>query len=203
MTERSLRGEQTRSRIIRAAVDLFHQKGARATSPDEIIEASRTGKGQFYHYFKNKEGLVHQVLQTYVDEIKMGTSRIDYEVSSWRGLQQWFLAHLALQQKFRMTRGCPYGTLGSEVSVDEELIRQDVSLIFELIKGKLATFFIKEKAKGRLSVRADPERMADFCVATIQGAMLMGKVARSSRPVEEVAREAIAHLRSYAVKSVR
>ena len=60
MTERSRRGEQTRMRIIRAAADLFHQKGARATSPDEIIEASRTGKGQFYHYFKNKEGLVHE-----------------------------------------------------------------------------------------------------------------------------------------------
>jgi hypothetical protein len=114
--------------------------------------------------------------QAYVDEIKTGTSRIDYEVSSWRGLEQWFLAHLRLQQKYHMTRGCPYGTLGSEVSVDEELIRQDVSLIFELIKRKLAAFFIKEKAKGRLTVRADPERIADFCVASIQGAMLMGKV---------------------------
>jgi len=203
MTERSTRGEQTRMRIIRAAADLFHQKGARATSPDEIIEASRTGKGQFYHYFKNKEGLVHEVLQAYVDEIKTGTSQIDYEINSWRGLEKWFLAHLKLQQKYHMTRGCPYGTLGSEVSADEELIRQDVSLIFELVKRKLAAFFIREKTKGRLRAHANTERMADFCVATIQGAMLMGKVDRSSRPVEEVAREAIAHLRSYLIKSVR
>ena len=203
MTERSRRGEQTRMRIIRAAADLFHQKGARATSPDEIIEASRTGKGQFYHYFKNKEGLVHEVLQAYVDEIKTGTSQIDYEISSWRDLEKWFLAHLKLQQKYHMTRGCPYGTLGSEVSADDELIRQDVSLIFELVKRKLATFFIEEKAKGRLRARANTERMAHFCVAAVQGAMLMGKVERSSRPVEEVAREAIAHLRSYLVKSVR
>jgi AcrR family transcriptional regulator len=203
MTERSRRGEQTRMRIIRAAADLFHQKGARATSPDEIIEASRTGKGQFYHYFKNKEGLVHEVLQAYVDEIKTGTSQIDYEISSWRDLEKWFLAHLKLQQKYHMTRGCPYGTLGSEVSADDELIRQDVSLIFELVKRKLATFFIEEKAKGRLRARANTERMAHFCVAAVQGAMLMGKVDRSSRPVEEVAREAIAHLRSYLVKSVR
>ena len=203
MTERSRRGEQTRMRIIRAAADLFHQKGARATSPDEIIEASRTGKGQFYHYVKNKEGLVHEVLQAYVDEIKTGTSQIDYEISSWRDLEKWFLAHLKLQQKYHMTRGCPYGTLGSEVSADDELIRQDVSLIFELVRRRLATFFIEEKAKGRLRARANTERMAHFCVAAVQGAMLMGKVDRSSRPVEEVAREAIAHLRSYLVKSVR
>jgi AcrR family transcriptional regulator len=40
-----------------AAADLFHKQGVHATSPDEVIEASNTGKGQFYHYFKSKEGL--------------------------------------------------------------------------------------------------------------------------------------------------
>jgi len=197
MTERSRRGAQTKLRIIRAAADLFHQKGARATSPDEIIEASRTGKGQFYHYFRNKEGLIHEVLQTYLDAIKAGTSPIDYEIRSWRDLEQWFAAHLELQKRYQMTRGCPFGTLGNEVSADDELIRQDVSLIFEVVKHKLAAFFVKEKAKGRLAKRADTQRMADFCLATIQGAMLMGKIKRSSQSVEAVAREAVAHVKSY------
>ena len=116
MKERFERGAHTKSRIIRAAADLFHQKGARATSPDEIIEASQTGKGQFYHYFRNKEGLVHEVLQTYLDAIKTGTSPIDYQITSWRDLEGWFLAHLRLQQRYEMTRGCPFGTLGNEVS---------------------------------------------------------------------------------------
>ena len=87
-----------------------------------------------------------------------------------------------------MTRGCPFGTLGNEVSANDELIRRDVSLIFEVIKQKLAAFFLKEKAKGRLAKRADTQRMADFCLAMIQGAMLMGKINRSSQPVEAVAR---------------
>lgn len=203
MTKRSLRGEQTRLRIIRAAADLFHRQGARATTPDEIIEASHTGKGQFYHYFKSKQGLVHAVLQTYIDAIKTETSPIDYEIGSWRDLEKWFLAHLKLQQRYDMTRGCPYGTLGNEVSTADELIRQDVSLIFELIKQKLAAFFLREKAKGHLRANADVQRMADFCIATIQGAMLMGKVDRSSRPVEAAAWEAVRHVRSYAVKSAR
>ena len=66
MKARLVRGAETRQRIIRTAADLFHKQGARATSPDEIIEASRTGKGQFYHYFKSKEGLIHEVLQAYL-----------------------------------------------------------------------------------------------------------------------------------------
>lgn len=106
-----------------------------------------------------------------------------------------------LQQRYEMTRGCPFGTLGNEVSENDELIRQDVSLIFEVVTHKLAAFFVKEKAKGRLAKRADTQRMADFCLATIQGAMLMGKIKRSSEPVEAVAREAVAHVKSYLVKS--
>ena len=79
-----------------------------------------------------------------------------------------------------MTRGCPFGTIGNEVTENDELIRQDLSLIFEVVKNKLAAFFIKEKAKGQLSPEANEEQMADFCMATIQGAMLLGKIKRNS-----------------------
>jgi TetR/AcrR family transcriptional repressor of nem operon len=198
-----VRGANTRLRIIRTAADLFHQQGARSTSPDEIIEASRTGKGQFYHYFKSKEGLIHEVLQTYLAEIKTGTSPVNYEITSWRDLEKWFLAHLELQKNYDMTRGCPFGTLGNEATQNDELIRQDVSLIFEVVKNKLAAFFIKEKSKGRLVRQASEESMADFCIATIQGAMLMGKIKRSSQTVETTVHEAVAHLKGYTIRVKR
>jgi AcrR family transcriptional regulator len=190
-------------RIIRSAADLFHQKGARSTSPDEIIEASRTGKGQFYHYFKSKEGLIHEVLQTYLEEIKSGASKVSYEIDSWRDLEKWFLAHLEMQKNYDMTRGCPFGTLGNEATQNDELIRQDVSLIFEVVKNKLAAFFVKEKAKGRLARHANEESLADYCIATIQGAMLMGKIKRSSQTVETTVQEAVAHLKGYLIRPKR
>src|SRR5215471_1796390 len=151
MQSKFLRGAETRLRIIRTAADLFHKQGARATSPDEIIEASRTGKGQFYHYFKSKEGLIHEVLQTYLDQIKNGESRVDYEINSWKDLEKWFGAQVELQKSYEMTRGCPFGTLGNEVTVNDELVRQDLSLIFEVVKNKLVAFFVREKAKGNLA----------------------------------------------------
>ena len=199
MKTRFVRGAETRLRIIRTAADLFHQQGARSTSPDEIIEASRTGKGQFYHYFKSKEGLIHEVLQTYLDEIETSASRVNYRINSWRDLEKWFAAQVQLQKNYEMTRGCPFGTLGNEVTDNDELIRQDLSLIFEVIKNKMAAFFVSEKAKGRLAKQANAERMADFCIASMQGAMLMGKIKRSSQTVEATVHEALAHLKSYLV----
>jgi AcrR family transcriptional regulator len=203
MKRQFVRGAETRLRIIRTAADLFHKQGARATSPDEIIEASRTGKGQFYHYFKSKEGLIHEVLQTYLDEIKKGASRVNYEINSWKDLEKWFRAQVELQKDYEMTRGCPFGTLGNEVTQNEELVRQDLSLIFEVIENKLAGFFVREKAKGNLTKRADAERMAHFCVASMQGAMLMGKIKRSSQTAEATVQEAFVHLKSYSVHARR
>jgi TetR/AcrR family transcriptional regulator, transcriptional repressor for nem operon len=199
MSERAAQGSDTRQKMIRAAADLFHKQGVVATSPDQVIEASATGKGQFYHYFGSKEGLVHEVLRTHLDAIKAGKSPVDYDVDSWEDLERWFLAHLDLQKAFRMTRGCPFGTIGNEVTENDELIRQDLNLIFEVVRNKLAAFFIKEKAQGRLAEGVSEERMADYCLATVQGAMLMGKIKRESAVVEATIRMALASLKEMAV----
>src|SRR6266853_2652907 len=176
MKARFVKGAETRLRIIEVAADLFHKQGVRATSPDEIIEASRTGKGQFYHYFKSKEGLVHEVLQGYLEAIQTGGAPLSYEIASWQDLEHWFLAQIELQKSCQMTRGCPLGTIGNDVTENDELIRQDLSLIFELVKNKLTAFFIREKARRRLIKKTNEEELADFCIATIQGAMLLGKI---------------------------
>lgn len=201
MSGRTEKGAATKQRILRTAADLFHKQGVVATSPDEIIEESGTGKSQFYHYFGSKEGLVHQVLLGYIDGIESGTANVDYEIHSWDDLERWFMSHLELQRRFRMLRGCPYGTIGYGITEGDELVRQDLSHLFEVVKGKLRTFFIREKAQGRLKPDADEGRLADFCLTTIQGATLVGKVKRSPQPVEASFKEALAHLRQYIIAS--
>lgn len=195
MKARSEKGEKTRLRVLQAAGDLFHAQGVAATSPDQVIEASETGKGQFYHYFRSKEGLVHAVLQNYLDEIHAGNNPAYFEIRGWKDLERWFQVHLELQKNFGMTRGCPFGTIGNGVTAKDELVRQDLNLIFEIMKGNLATFFIKEKTLGRLSKGADENELADFCIATVQGAMLMGKIKRSSQTVETTIKAALAHIK--------
>src|SRR5207249_2356819 len=119
-------------------------------------------------------------------------------IESWEDLERWFLAHLEAQKAYRMTRGCPFGTIGNEVTENDELIRQDLSLIFEVVKNKLLAFFIKEKAKGLLAESASEEQMANFCVAAVQGAMLMGKIKRESMVVEATLRMALTSLKDLA-----
>jgi TetR/AcrR family transcriptional regulator, transcriptional repressor for nem operon len=199
MNAKSPKGRDTRQRIIETAVNLFHKDGIYATSPDDIIEASGTGKGQFYYYFKNKMGLVHAVFQSHLEAIRDGTGPINYDIDTWNELGNWFQMHVELQKKFEMSRGCFFGTVGNELTSDDELVRQDLNLIFEVIRNKLAHFFSLEKNQERLKQDVDPVHMADFCIASVQGAMLMGKIKRDSGIVETTLREAFLHLRAYSL----
>ncbi len=56
------RGKQTRQKILATAAARIHDQGVKATSIDEVLAASGTGKSQFYHYFANKADLVREVL---------------------------------------------------------------------------------------------------------------------------------------------
>src|SRR4029077_11202566 len=123
---------------------------------------------------------------------------VNYEVQCLEHLENWFTTQIELQKRFQMVRGCPFGTVANEITEEDELIRQDLSLIFQIQKTKLAAFFIAEKAKGRIVATAKPDDLAEFCVTVIQGAMLMGKVHRYSKTAETTVKEAMAHLKRYA-----
>ena len=49
---------QTKSRIVSAAWKLFYKYGYENTTIDDIVEASQTSKGSFYHYFDSKDALL-------------------------------------------------------------------------------------------------------------------------------------------------
>ena len=48
---------ETRSRILDAAIRVFSDKGYYQTAVDDIVKASDTSKGSFYHFFPSKQGI--------------------------------------------------------------------------------------------------------------------------------------------------
>lgn len=56
MTRKSARN--TRGRIVKAAWQLFYERGYDDTTVEEIIDFSQTSKGSFYHYFDGKDALL-------------------------------------------------------------------------------------------------------------------------------------------------
>ncbi|MCR4935123.1 MAG: TetR/AcrR family transcriptional regulator [Oscillospiraceae bacterium] len=48
----------TKGRIISAAWKLFYEQGYEDTTLEDILEASETSRGTFYHYFEGKDALL-------------------------------------------------------------------------------------------------------------------------------------------------
>ena len=59
---------QTKSRIVTAAWKLFYQYGYDNTTIDDIVEASQTSKGSFYHYFESKDTLLGSLSYLFDDK---------------------------------------------------------------------------------------------------------------------------------------
>lgn len=56
----------TKDKIVKAAWELFHEKGYENTSVDDILAAAKTSKGTFYYYFDRKDTLL-DTLSTILD----------------------------------------------------------------------------------------------------------------------------------------
>lgn len=55
------KGDETKQEILRAAEQLFCQKGYEATSMQEIVQLAGVSKGGIYHHFASKEEIVQQL----------------------------------------------------------------------------------------------------------------------------------------------
>ena len=83
--------QSTKSRIVKAAWNLFYKNGYEQTTVEDIIYASKTSKGTFYHYFKGKEALLNSLSYLFDEKYEELTAVIDPNLSAYDKLL--FLNH--------------------------------------------------------------------------------------------------------------
>jgi AcrR family transcriptional regulator len=59
--------QETRDRILEAAVSVFATKGYHDTKVDDIVAESNTSKGSFYFYFPSKQDIFLALVDTFAD----------------------------------------------------------------------------------------------------------------------------------------
>jgi Transcriptional regulator len=75
--------QSTKSRIVKSAWTLFYKKGYDKTTIEDIIVASKTSKGSFYHYFKGKEALLNSISYLFDEKYEELYSTIDTNLSAY------------------------------------------------------------------------------------------------------------------------
>ncbi len=73
------RGEETRARILGAAVRRFSITGYDAASVDDICAEAGVSKGAFYHHFPTKQAIFLALMQDWLAMIEMGMGAVHKE----------------------------------------------------------------------------------------------------------------------------
>ncbi len=72
MARRATLESATKGRLLQAAMDVFADRGYHGATVDDIVAASETSKGAFYHYFPSKQGVFLRLLEQLADLIESG-----------------------------------------------------------------------------------------------------------------------------------
>ena len=87
----------TKGKIVSAAWKLFYQQGYDNTTIEEIVEASGTSRGSFYHYFEGKDALLSSLSYLFDDKYVELEKTMDPALSPIEKLK--YINHLLIHLK--------------------------------------------------------------------------------------------------------
>lgn len=170
---------QKRLQILDAAAELIAEKGFVQTSVDDVIaRAGLSGKSHFYHYFKSKESLGHEVLARQFDVLAERGLAILREptLDPIERLHVFIDSVVALQAERGGRSASPFGALATEMAAMDEGFRVRIARVFRSWTDEIAGLL--GQVQDRLEDDADPMRLARFIVATLEGATTMARMKR-------------------------
>jgi TetR/AcrR family transcriptional regulator, transcriptional repressor for nem operon len=201
---RSRDGRSTREAIITAATRLIHVHGYNATVLDDVLRESGVGKGNFYYHFRSKEDLGYAILDTIVNgflERTLEPCFVDPEAPPLGQLRCFLDRVLQAQREKNCVGGCMMGNLASELSDVHEGFRTRLAMLFTAWQARLASALEAARRRGELASGAEPESLARFVVASLEGAILLAKVSKDIRVMEQCVAELKRYLALHEVHS--
>lgn len=172
-----------KEKILETAAHLFEKQGYHATGLNEIIYESGSPKGSLYYYFpEGKEQIGAETAlwsaAQMSERIRFGLSQAENPAEAVRLLALGIAG--AIEQS-GFTAGGPLMMLAAESAVRSERLNTACREAY----GQMQAVF-SEKLSGEVG-------LAEFSLATLEGAILLSRVQHSGDPL----RRAAEHLYSY------
>ncbi|UJF35071.1 FAD-dependent oxidoreductase [Paenibacillus hexagrammi] len=111
-----------RETMMETALAMFMDKGYENVSVDDIIEATSTSKGTFYHYFKSKDAIISALYSKQIELIREWVSQPPSKVQSLEGHMNRLFLDLAsnITESPRLIRSLQAVSLQNEAVRSEE-----------------------------------------------------------------------------------
>lgn len=170
----------TRQRMVTSAALLVRERGVAGTSIPAVLEHSRGPRGSVgFHFPGGRSELLSEALR-WVGEmvsarLREGVERGVAPLDLYRGICEHYKRQLA---ETDYTAGCPIGAAAQE-SFDDAALGPVVAEIVDEWASLLAEALVR--------VGREPTEAADtalLCIGSMEGAITMARVTRSSKPID-------------------
>lgn len=170
----------THTRLLRAAIDLIWEHSYGAVSVNDICERAGVHKGSFYHFFTSKSELAVAAYEQHWRDSLPGLERcFAADVAPLDRIRRYCALWVTTQRdrKARIGKvcGCPFASLGSEQSTQDERLR---GLTRDILARQVA--FLEralEEAVARREIETqDCAQAARDMAAFARGLVLQAKI---------------------------
>lgn len=186
----------TREQILQAAYRAVYEHGLSATSLDDVLARTGVSKGALYHHFDGKlalgcaivdEVVSAKVREAWIDPLAGAEDPLDVLQQLFRGL-----ARRPPDEVLRY--GCPLQNLTAEISSLDERLRGRVEAVLARWVDTVHEALRAGQATGKVDRELDPRRAATFIVASVEGALSLGKASRDAKVFRAAFEELAAYL---------
>jgi TetR/AcrR family transcriptional regulator, transcriptional repressor for nem operon len=188
------KGAETRGRIVGAAAELVFERGVAGTGMEDIKERAGVSSSQLYHYFADKQALVHAVIAHQSEAVVAAQEPLLGKLDSLDALRAWRDQAVAIEKQLHCKGGCPIGALAGELAEADPEARADIAAGFARWEGAIAQGIEAMHERGELPAEVDPDRLALALLAAHQGGLVLTQVRRDPAPLEAALDEMIDHV---------
>jgi AcrR family transcriptional regulator len=183
----------TRDRFLIAATGLFRRQGYSGTGLKQIVTESSAPLGSLYHFFPGgKQDLALQAIGHTAERYEQLLDRVFTETADiGQAAVKWFNWAARALEESDFADGCPIGTVACEIASSNEALRQASQSVFDSWRSRVATQLAAEGVKP-----AQARQLAMFAVASLEGAIMLGRIQRSTQPLRDTGRVVAQTLRA-------
>jgi TetR/AcrR family transcriptional repressor of nem operon len=183
-----------RDRILEAGLKVMYRKGYIGAGVRDIVAEAPAPQGSFTNHFRSKEEFAREVLDRFFDELKglVAKALEDERASPRQRLRRYLDIITERLAREDYSRGCLIGDFSLEAAPQSELLRERLIAIFAEWRAPFAACIAQGQACGEISTEFTPDDLAEFLLASWEGAILRMKVERNAEPLERFKRIAFA-----------